>query len=94
MRKLSYFKLKIKIIEGLGDSEMNGYPVSEIISNENRGLIHCQSTLNGGNIITEIYCMNEKSVKAVDVNNFQIRPQSHQKLTDFFFTTGIAVLDV
>lgn len=34
--------------------------------------------------------MNAKNVKAVDVNNFQIRPQASQKLTLFFFTTAIA----
>lgn len=58
--------------------------ISDIISNQNVGLIHCQSTLNGGSIIIEIYCMNGKSVKAVDVNNFQIRPHAYQKLIDFF----------
>lgn len=58
--------------------------ISDIISNQNVALIHCQSTLNGGSIITEIYYMNGKTVKSVDVNNFQIRPHTYQKLIDFF----------
>lgn len=53
--------------------------ISESIGNQNVGLIHCQSTLSGGSIGTEIYCMNGKNVKAVEINNFQIRPCASQK---------------
>lgn len=48
-------------------------------------LIHCQSTLNWGSIITEIYCMNGMNVKAVVINNFQIRPCADQTWIDFLF---------
>lgn len=65
--------------------------ISEIISNQNVGHIHCQSTLNGGSITTEICCMNGKNVKAVDTNNFQIRPCAYQTGIDFLFQTAIAV---
>lgn len=59
--------------------------ISEIISNQNVGLIHCQPTLNGGCIFTEIYCMNGKNIKAVDINKFQIRPCAYQKWMHFLF---------
>lgn len=44
--------------------------VSEIITNQSMGLIHCQSALNEGSIIAEICYVNKEIVKAVDINNF------------------------
>jgi len=47
--------------------------ISEIISSQKVGLIHCQSTLIGGTIVSEICYMNDKSVRAVGVSNVQIK---------------------
>lgn len=66
--------------------------ISEIIRNQNVGLIHCQSTLNGGSIITEIYCISGKNGKAVEINNFQTRPCAYQKWIDFLFQNSYSNL--